>query len=376
MSSASKVLVVGGGLSGTSLAIELQRRGMQAEIVEKEEQWGAKGTGITLMAPALRALRHLGLLDQCLPEGYGVYEMKMFTGAGDLIETVLMPGLLGDGEPAIGGMMRPTLHRVLSQTALAEGATVRVGTSVDSLEQDDDHVEVKFTDGTAGIYDLVVGADGIRSDMRRLLLGGDAPAPQELGLDVWRALVPRPAAVTGLFQFYGAEHKTGFTPLTPERMYCFLVQPNADHVRPAPAERPAAMRELLSDFGGLVTEVRDSISQPEQVDVRPLEALLVPPPWYRGRVILIGDAVHASTPQLAMGGAIAIEDAIVLAEVLDSTTDLGSALEGFMKRRYERCRMVVANSVILAEWEKDAAAHGEDSAQLIGESMAALAEAI
>ena len=368
-----RVLIVGGGIAGTSLAIELQRKGIAAEIAEKEPVWGAKGTGITLMGPALRALKTLGVLEDCLPQGYGVSEMKIFTGAGEFLQTVPLQGLLGQSYPAIGGMMRPALHRVLSEAALRGGTMVRLGVSVASLEQRGDGVDVAFTDGTRASYDLVVGADGCRSSTRRLLLGETAPEPRFLGQSVWRALVQRPQEVTGLFMFYGVQHKTGFTPLTPERMYVFLVEPAADRIRLEPSDGPYRMRELLADFGGLVADVRETIREPHQVDARPLDALLLPAPWYRGRVLLIGDAVHATTPQLAMGGAIAMEDAIVLAQVLDGEGTVENALECFMARRFERCRMVVENSVQLAEWEKNAAAHADDSAQLMGESLAALA---
>jgi 2-polyprenyl-6-methoxyphenol hydroxylase-like FAD-dependent oxidoreductase len=138
-------------------------------------------------------------------------------------------------------------------------------------------------------------------------------------------------------------------------------------------DRPARMRELLAPFGGVVAEVREQITDPEKVDVRKVYWLLMPSPWYRGRVLLIGDAAHATTPQLAMGGAIALEDGIVLAELVDGTTDLGAALDRFMARRYERCRMVVENSVQLSEWEKDAARHGADAGRLQIESFVALA---
>jgi 2-polyprenyl-6-methoxyphenol hydroxylase-like FAD-dependent oxidoreductase len=112
------------------------------------------------------------------------------------------------------------------------------------------------------------------------------------------------------------------------------------------------------------------------VDVRKLYWLLMPPPWYRRRVLLIGDAAHATTPQLAMGGAIALEDGIVLGELLAAEDELDVALAGFMERRYERCKMVVENSVQLSEWEKNAAEHGEDAGRLQTESFAALAAPI
>ena len=371
-----RVLIVGGGLSGTAAALSLQREGIDVEILEKEPVWTATGTGITLMGPAMRALKQLGVLEQCLVEGAGTSEMKLFTVDGDLFQTLEIPGLLGPDYPAVGGMMRPTLHRILAEAATEKGVSVRTGISVAALEQHPNSVEVELTDGSSESYDLVLGADGLRSQIRQLVFGDKAPAPQPLGQAVWRALLDRPAAVTGEYQFYGPGVKTGFTPLGPDTMYQFLVQPIADAVLPEPDERPARMRELLAPFGGVVAEVRETITRPEQVDVRKLYWLLMPPPWYRGRVLLIGDAAHATTPQLAMGGAIALEDGIVLGELLAAEDDLDTALEKFMDRRHERCKMVVQNSVQLSEWEKNAADNEEDAGRLQHDSFAALAAPI
>ncbi|WP_433171409.1 FAD-dependent oxidoreductase [Actinoallomurus sp. CA-150999] len=371
-----RVLIVGGGIAGTSLALQLQRAGIETEILEKQPVWGATGTGITLMGPALRALQRLGLLDRCLAEGTGFTEMTLFTADGDFLEKVKLHQLLGPNYPAIGGMLRPTLHRIVSEAALDRGVKVRTSASITALRQHASCVEVDLTDGTSDSYDLVVGADGWRSRVRRLLLGPQDPEPYFLGQAVWRVVLDRPAAVTGEFQFYGPGVKAGFTPLGPDRMYMFLVEPDASPVCPEPSRRPARMRELLAPFGGVVAEIRDTITDPEQIDVRPLYAVLLPAPWYRGRVLLVGDAAHATTPQLAMGGAIALEDSLVLSELLASESDLETALSTFMRRRFDRCRMVVENSVQLSEWEKSAAEHGADAARLQNESFAALAAEI
>jgi 2-polyprenyl-6-methoxyphenol hydroxylase-like FAD-dependent oxidoreductase len=370
-----RVLIVGGGLSGTAAGLALQREGIDVEIVEREPVWGAVGTGITLMGPAMRALKQLGVLEQCLAEGSGCSEMSLFNAEGEHLHTLEIHGLLGPDWPAVGGMMRPTLHRILADAASEKGVSVRTGVTLASLEQHPDKVDVELTDGSTDSYELVLGADGLRSQVRELVWGDDAPKPQPLGQVVWRALLRRPASVTGEFQFYGPGLKTGFTPLGPDRMYEFLVQP-FDSDLPAPEERPARMRELLGVFGGVVAEVREQITEPEQVDVRKLYWLMMPSPWYRGRVLLIGDAAHATTPQLAMGGAIALEDGIVLGELLAAESELDVALENFMERRYERCKMVVENSVQLSEWEKNAAEHEEDAGRLQTESFMALAAPI
>jgi 2-polyprenyl-6-methoxyphenol hydroxylase-like FAD-dependent oxidoreductase len=247
-----RVLIVGGGLSGTAAALSLQREGIDVEILEREPVWTAMGTGITLMGPALRALKQLGVLEKCLAEGAGTSEVKLFNVDGDLLHTLEIQGLLGPDYPAVGGMMRPTLHGILATAATEKGVSVRTGISVAALEQHPNSVDVELTDGSSESYDLVLGADGLRSQIRELVFGDEAPAPAPLGQAVWRALLDRPAAVTGEYQFYGPGVKTGFTPLGPDKMYQFLVQPIADAVLPEPDERPARMRELLAPFGGVV----------------------------------------------------------------------------------------------------------------------------
>jgi 2-polyprenyl-6-methoxyphenol hydroxylase-like FAD-dependent oxidoreductase len=137
-------------------------------------------------------------------------------------------------------------------------------------------------------------------------------------------------------------------------MFLFLVQPIVDEQRLAPDAALSILREQLSDFGGeVMTFVREQVTHPELVDYRPMNSFLLPPPWYRGRVIVIGDAAHTTTPHLATGAGIAIEDAIVLAETLALGHTVLAALDQFMAGRFDRCRLVVETAVKLGEMEKD-----------------------
>ena len=169
--------------------------------------------------------------------------------------------------------------------------------------------------------------------------------------------------------------KAGITPVSQDEMYLFLLQHVPDNPR-MPEERWAVLLgEQLRDFGGPLGAVRESLGVSARINYRPLEKLLLPPPWHRGRVVLIGDAAHATTPHLASGAGLAVEDALVLGECLTSGTAMEDALQRFVARRYERCRMVVENSVRLGELEmRRAPAHGQ--AELQRASMMALAEPI
>jgi len=375
MARVDRVLVVGGGIAGMSLGIGLRRAGIRTDIVEIDAEWNVLGLGIALLGPTLRALRTIGLLERCIEQGFGYSSFAVGNPAGKIVQTVDLARLNGPDYPAAVGIMRPAFHAALADACRDEGVVIRLGTSVASLKQGRDSVEVAFSDGTTDRFDLVVGADGAYSKVRELAFGPDV-RPRYTGQTVWRATVERPPEVTTLHVYYGGKGQPGFNPVSPDEMYVFLVQNSPDNER-IPAERlPGALREQLAGFGGLLAEARDRITRPEKIVHRPIEALLVPPPWYRGRVLLIGDAAHVPTPHLASGAGIAIEDAIVLVELLRTDQPVPEILEGFMARRFERCRMVVENSVQFGEWEKHPNTPGADPAGLLGRSMAALAQPI
>jgi 2-polyprenyl-6-methoxyphenol hydroxylase-like FAD-dependent oxidoreductase len=257
----------------------------------------------------------------------------------------------------------------------AVGVPVRFGATVAKLDQHADRVDVEFSDGGGGRYDLVVGADGANSKLRDLLFGPEF-RPAYTGQAVWRAMVPRPANVTARHSYYGPRHKAGFNPVSQAEMYIYLVQNVTGDPKLEPERWPAVMRDLLSDFGGYIGEVRSSITDPDRIVYRPVGSLMLPKPWHRGRVLLIGDAVHTAPPQLASGAAIAIEDSIVLAELLQADLPLPTLLDKFVERRFERCRLVVDNSHQLGEWEKNPGAPGADPTGLQSKSFAALAQPI
>ncbi|WP_020655782.1 FAD-dependent oxidoreductase [Massilia niastensis] len=346
-----KALVVGGGFSGMAAAIELRKRGIAVDLVEIDPHWRNYGAGISIGGPTLRALRTLGVLERFVAEGHACDGIDIFAPDGRLIAQMPTPRIAGDEVPGSGAIMRPVLARILADATRASGATVRLGCSVASLRQDEAGVDVVFTDGQAGRYDLLVGADGLYSAMRRMLLP-DAPAPRYSGQGVWRAVLPRPPQVVRTMLWNGPGLKVGLNPVSQDEMYLFINEhrEHSDYV--APETFLARLKALLAPFPDpLLREAGAQLDERSLVVFRPLEGLLVPQPWYRGRAVLIGDTVHATTPHLASGACIGIEDAIVLAESLETARDAGAALAAFQQRRWERCRMVVENSWRLGEIE-------------------------
>jgi 2-polyprenyl-6-methoxyphenol hydroxylase-like FAD-dependent oxidoreductase len=368
----TSVLVVGAGLSGMVLATALKRAGKAVDLVELHPQWQVLGVGISVQGPALRALGSLGLLERCIEAGFGYSQVINCDQSGNVQGVVDLPRLNGPEHPSCVGMMRPALHEVIAAAMEQAGVEVCFGRTVKRIDQNG---KVEFSDGATGSYDLVVGADGASSKIRELLFGTEV-RPRYTGQAVWRAMVPKPPDVTARHAYYGPRHKAGFNPVSREEMYIYLVQNVQGNPRLEPARWPAVMRELLADFGGHIAAVRDAITDPARIVYRPIGALILPAPWYRGRVLLIGDAAHTAPPHLASGATVAIEDAIVLAELLASQLPLPQALEQFMARRFERCRMVVENSVRLGEWEKTPDLPGADPTALIAASMRVLATPI
>jgi 2-polyprenyl-6-methoxyphenol hydroxylase-like FAD-dependent oxidoreductase len=137
-----------------------------------------------------------------------------------------------------------------------------------------------------------------------------------------------------------------------ESMYMFLV--SAEGVDPSIPEEQLVPKlvDYMSEYPvKIAQDAIKEVTQAELVNYRPLEALRLPDPWYKNRVVIIGDAAHATIPQLGSGAALAIEDAVVLADELQMNPEVNIALEAFMKRRYDRCMMVVNASETLGEWE-------------------------
>ena len=373
MAAVTKVLIVGGGIAGMTLAIGLKRAGIYAEIIEINPQWSVLGVGISLQAPALRAFKMIDLLDQCMEIGFGYSQFSSCDAEGNVTATVQMPRLNGPDYPSAMGVMRQALHLLLKEVVADAQVPVRLGVTATSFDQDDNGIDVEFNDGVRGRYDLIVGADGVNSKIRDILFGTEC-RPNYTGQAVWRASVNRPSEVQGRCSYFGPRNKAGFNPVSQKQMYIYLVQNLPQFVRIADSRLPEVMREQLADFGGVIGSVRDTITDPNEIVYRPVVSNLLSAPWYRGRAIVIGDAAHTATPHMAAGAGLAIEDSIVLAELLQSAPSVAQALESFMKRRFERCRLVVENSLMLGEWEKVPNLPGADPAGVLDRSLKALAQ--
>lgn len=355
MSAVRNVLVVGSGPAGTAVAILLAQAGVAVEVVEVKPDATAIGSGITLQGNALRVLRELGVWAEVLAAGYPFDSLgfRAPDAAGTLL--VEMPDARTGGPdlPATVGMPRPELARILLDRATTVGVEFRFGTTHTALTQDENGVDVTFADGSGGRYDLVVGADGIRSWTRRAL--GIELETRSTGMGIWRAFTRRPAAVVRTDLIYGGPcYIAGYCPTGEDSLYAYLVEDAQDRSRLTPQQQLDTMRELCADYHGPWDEIRDLLDDPDRVNYTWFETHVLAGDWHRGRVVLIGDAAHSCPPTLAQGAAQALEDAAVLAELLLGSDRLDDTLwTAFTDRRFDRAQAVVDASNQLGQWLLD-----------------------
>lgn len=355
MPSVDNVLVVGAGLAGAATAILLAQEGVAVDLIEVKPDIAAIGSGITLQGNALRELRRLGVWERARAAGFCFDNLGLRApdAGGTLLFEVQDVRSGGPDLPATMGMPRPALARILLDRAAVAGVKTRFGTTVTRLDQDATGVDVTLSDGSIRRYDLVVGADGIRSAIRRMV--GIEIEPQATGMGIWRAFGPRPASVTHTDLFYGGPcYIAGYTPTGEDSLYAYIVEDAQDHTGLSPEQRLAEMRRLAAGYHGPWDEIRSTLSDPSQVNYTRFETHVLSPPWNRGRVVLIGDAAHSCPPTLAQGGAQALEDAAVLAELLLTNDVLGDNLwDAFTARRYDRAKTVVEASNQIGQWLLD-----------------------
>lgn len=351
MAAVGNVLIVGGGTAGSALAILLARGGVAVDIAEIMPDATALGSGITLQGNALRVLRDLGVWERVSASGYAFDVLGLRASDGTLIAEIPDTRTGGPDLPATLGMNRPELAAVLAEAVRDAGATARFGLTVTELDDSGDRVTAHLSDGSTSTYDLVVGADGIRSAVRRLI--GIAASPVPTGMGIWRIHTRRPRDVERTDLIYGGPcFIAGYCPTGPDTMYAYLVEKARPRESVADADKPSHMRALAEGYGGAWDEVRADITDPDRINYTWFESLLVDRPWNRGRTVLIGDAAHACPPTLAQGAAQCLEDAAVLAELLLGADRLDQSLfDAFMDRRYERAKAVVEASVQLGEWQ-------------------------
>jgi 2-polyprenyl-6-methoxyphenol hydroxylase-like FAD-dependent oxidoreductase len=371
MNGLERILIVGGGIAGMASAIRLREAGVAVDLIDLDPQWRVYGAGITITGPTLRAYKRLGLIEAIKAEGAISNATRIYRYDGLLLRELDEPSL-EEGLPATGGIMRPVLHRIMQERVNALGTTVRLGLTVVALVDEDDGVSVTFSDGSIARYDLVLGADGIFSRVRALAFPGPR-LTRPTGQGCWRITSPRPPGFDKGEFYFGHRNPAGITACAPNEVYMFVLTEDREQKRIPDDELHDRLRAHIADFGGNIGWMRDRMTAQTWINYRPLEAGIVPAPWNRGRVVLVGDSAHATTPHLASGAGMAVESALVLTEeLLRPGVAIEQALAAYVERRFERCRMIVETSVAIGR-QQLAGGSPEVIGGMIGGALHALA---
>lgn len=327
-----RILVVGAGLAGLALVRALRQAGLAADVIERQVRWDDAGSGLYLPANGVRALRALGVGEAVTARAARIPRQQVLDHRGRLLVDIDLGELWGDVGPCLA-LPRAGLHQVLR-----DGVAVRLDRTVRSLACVDGPIAVTFDDGSHGEYDLVVGADGLRSAVRRL--AGDDRPPVAVGQRSWRFLAACPPEVTTWTVRLGPGSSFLTVPVGSGRVYCYA-DVTADSATTGDPVR--LLRQRFAGFAAPVPGLLEQLDGTSAVYAAPIEQVAAAG-WGRGAIALIGDAAHGMSPNMAEGAALAFEDALVLAACLRAATTVPGALAEFATRRTPRTGWVRAQT--------------------------------
>lgn len=376
MSKPGKILIVGAGIGGLCAAIALAQIGAEVDVIDIKPDNSVPGVGWGLRTNGLRALREIGLLEQTLAIGFPTPPLSYYDRNGRHVVDIPY-GRKFDGMPNNVQLPRLGFLEMASARALEAGCSIMMATTAVDIQQDVTGVTVGLSDGSSRRYDLVIGFDGINSQIRGYLFG-EKYVPVRSGGVAWRAPVRAPDTLRGAVFCHGFGGKVGFVPLVGGMMYVIVTHFEPGRPRHDPAAFAQIMhqraREMMGD-STFMAEAIDSLRTAPNVAYTPLDTVMVPNPWYRGRVMIMGDAAHAMTPYLGSGAAMAIEDGVVFAKLLQTGDTLYDVQTRFMARRYPRVKTIWDISLQMMHEEFDSAtpeALERRLAHLVNEEPAAI----
>ena len=347
---ALRTLVVGGGIGGLSLARELAVRGLPVTVLERTAKLSPVGAGIIMNPNAMRVLERNGLADGLRPHGWPYLARDTLDHRGRRLATRDYRPLYASGRLAVGSLVhRAHLHQVLYDGL--PPATVHFGVRIHGLLATADRVRVTTEEGETLEADLLVGADGIHSAVRARFFGRNDPV--YLGYRSHRMVVENRDAVEHFMEFLGRGKRIGLVPISRDHLYVWTTFNSPRQSTAWALESASAFRMLFAEFSD--PRVRGALAQLTSTDgVLCTDIEELPQErWVDGRVVLLGDAAHALTPNMGQGAGMAMEDAAVLADELaganrgDQTLD--AALGGYVTRRRPRVETIVRLSRAVGE---------------------------
>jgi 2-polyprenyl-6-methoxyphenol hydroxylase-like FAD-dependent oxidoreductase len=322
-----RILIVGAGIAGLALAGALERRGIIAEVVERTTVAKRSGTGMYLQANAMRALDELGVGALVTARANPIRRQRILDHRGRQLADIDL-AQIWDGVGECVAVHRADLHAALR--TVAARVPIREGTPVTGLDAGRPMTRVTFGDGTRESYDLVIGADGIHSTVRRLALGGSSV--RYMGQLSWRFVARGFQDITDWTVRLGPGRSFLTVALGGGVVYCYADVNTAVDASGSGDD----WRALFADFAAPVPQLLGQAAMAYRARIEEVST----PAWTTGRVVLIGDAAHAASPNMAQGAALAVEDAMVLADELTNGQAVDAAIVAYGRRRTDRVAWV------------------------------------
>ena len=340
-----KILIIGGGVAGLTLAGLLQRRGFAPRLVEKAPAFGKVGYVIVIWPSGSRVLKGLGAYEKLLEEGCQFTNYYISNYKGKVIKTYTIDPVAEKYGPIIS-IYRPELIDTLLASVNPE--FIDMNTTVEKIEQGTDTAEVHFSDGSSEQYDLVIGCDGVRSKTREQIFG-HIPLTYS-GMSGWGFWIdPNLSKPDGIVEYWGKGKFIGVWP-TKGRLSVFtsvkMAEKNIDPVD----SRIDRIKECFKEFGGVVPDMLDQLNDPNEIYYDTYNDMQIDG-WSKGRVVLVGDSAHAILPNAGAGVSMAMESAAVIAEELCRADSkyIEHALKQYETRRKPRVKKVQNQSRMMGK---------------------------
>lgn len=339
----NKFAIAGGGIGGLTLAIAMQQKGFDVTVYENAPHLKPLGAGLGLAANAVKAFAEIGIAAEVLDAGRIIKKIRIKDERGSIIlETDSEKISAKYGVVNNFTIHRADLHTIL-QARLKEG-TIQLGRGCVDFTQDSDGVTIHFNDQTTARADYLIACDGIHSEIRKKLLPGSIP--RYAGYTCWRGVVQDPLFGMNMeetTETWGAEGRFGVVPLANNRVYWFACLSSEENNA---AMKAYTTKELLSHFGNFHFPIPELLSRTpadkliwnDIIDLKPIQQFAF------NRVALLGDAAHATTPNMGQGACMAVEDAVVLANCIENGPSAVQAFKDYESKRIGRTTRIVNTS--------------------------------